>query len=41
MLPGEGVATSPDPVRTAVATPEAPPAMAARISRGFASTYGK
>ena len=41
MLPGDGVATRPAPVTTAVATPDAPPAMAARISRGFISTYGK
>jgi hypothetical protein len=41
MLPGDGVATNPASSTTAVPTPAAPPAIAARISRGFMSTYGK
>ena len=41
MLPGDGVATRPAPVTMDVSTPAAPPAIVARIRRGFISTYGK
>ena len=41
MLPGEGVATEAGTGDEKIATPEAPPAIVARISVGFISTYGK